>query len=79
LIEGKATATIIDCNTDDGRVVYVNLDNIITFASRGDEGGSEIRFVGGESLTVATPPEHLREEGNSNPWGIALTSDGAAR
>jgi hypothetical protein len=52
-------ATIIDCNTDDGRVVYVNLDNIITFASRGDEGGSEIRFVGGESLTVATSPEHF--------------------
>jgi len=52
-------ATIIDCNTDDGRVVYVNLDNIITFASRGDEDGSEIRFVGGESLTVATPPEHF--------------------
>jgi hypothetical protein len=50
-------ATIIDCNTDDGRVV--NLDNIITFASRGDEGGSVIRFVGGESLTVATPPEHF--------------------
>jgi hypothetical protein len=48
-------ATIIDCNTDDGRVVYVNLDNIITFASRGDDGGSVIRFVGGESLTVATP------------------------
>jgi hypothetical protein len=52
-------ATIIDCNTDDGRVVYVNLDNIITFASRGDEGGSEIRFVGGERLTVATSPEHF--------------------
>jgi hypothetical protein len=53
-------ATIIDCNTDDGRVIYVNLDNIITFASRGDDvGGSLIRFVGGESLTVETPPEHF--------------------
>jgi|SoiMethySBSTD1v2_1073268.scaffolds.fasta_scaffold1766230_1 hypothetical protein len=52
-------ATIIDCNTDDGRVVYVNLDNIITFASRGDEDGSEIRFVGGERLIVATSPEHF--------------------
>jgi hypothetical protein len=41
-----------------GRIIYVNLNNIITFASRGDDvGGSLIRFVGGESLTV--PPEHF--------------------
>jgi hypothetical protein len=33
-------ATIVDCTADDGSIVYVNLDNVNAFHSRGDKVGT---------------------------------------
>jgi hypothetical protein len=48
-------ATIVECIAEDGSVVYVNLNNVNAFSSRGDKGGTLFRFAGGDSLAVATP------------------------
>jgi hypothetical protein len=52
-------ATIVDCNADDGSAIYVNLDNVNIFSSRGDQGGTLFRFVGGDSLSVPTPIKYF--------------------
>jgi hypothetical protein len=51
--------TIVDCNADDGSVIYVNLNNVHIFSSRGEKGGTLFRFAGGDSLAVTTPIEHF--------------------
>jgi hypothetical protein len=51
--------TIVDCNAEDGSVIYVNLDNVNAFSSRGDKGGTLFLFGGGDSLAVTTPIEHF--------------------
>jgi hypothetical protein len=51
--------TIVDCNAEDGSVVYVNLDNVNAFSPHGDKGGTLFQFAGGDSLAVTTPIEHF--------------------
>jgi hypothetical protein len=52
-------ATIVECIAEDGSVVYVNLNNVNAFSSRGDKGGTLFRFAGGDSLAVTTPIKHF--------------------
>lgn len=51
-------ATLIPCNTSDGRVHYVNLDNVIYLQATA-EGGTAIQFVGNKFMLVVTPVDQF--------------------
>jgi hypothetical protein len=47
-------ATLVACNTSDGRTFYVNVDNAIHLHAT-DDGGTAIRFIGDVFFAVTTP------------------------
>jgi hypothetical protein len=47
-------ATLVACNTSDGRAFYVNVDNVMHLHAT-DDGGTAIRFIGDVFFAVTTP------------------------